>query len=80
MNEDTNNLVPITDANRNFSGAARKADESGPAMIRKNNPPRCPVMDCIEAEKVLAASDVDVLAVSAYLIAKNREAYEVLAK
>ena len=34
------NIVSISDANRNFSQVARKVDEDGPVVIMKNNKPR----------------------------------------
>ena len=67
MNVNTKNLVSITEANQNFSRVARMVDENGSVVILKNNSPRYLL---IEFEK----------AVSKRLIAKNREAYEILAK
>ena len=37
MNVNTNSLVSITEANRNFSKVARLVDENGSAVILKNN-------------------------------------------
>ena len=39
MNVNTNQLVPMTDANQNFSKVARMVDEKGLAVIMKNNKP-----------------------------------------
>ena len=80
MNINTKNLVSITEANQNFSRIARMVDESGPVVILKNNTPRYLVIEFSAAEKEQLASDEDILSVSKRLIAKNREAYEVLAK
>ena len=76
----TNNLVSITEANQNFSKVARKVDESGAVVILKNNVPRYLLIEFNEAEEVQTASQEDVLEISKRLIAKNRDAYEVLAK
>lgn len=76
----TNNLVSITEANQNFSKVARLVDERGSAVILKNNVPRYLVIEFNQAETFQEADDEDVLAVSSRLIAKNRKAYEVLAK
>ena len=76
----TSNLVSITEANQNFSKVARLVDERGSAVILKNNTPRYLVIEFNQAEKVQEAEDEDVMAISAKLLAKNREAYEVLAK
>lgn len=76
----TNNLVSITEANQNFSKVARLVDERGSAVILKNNVPRYLVIEFNQAEKMQDADDEDVMAISAKLMKKNREAYEVLAK
>lgn len=80
MNVNTENLVSITEANQNFSRVARMVDEKGPVVILKNNSPRYLLIEFTNAEQEQHAGDEDVLAVSKRLIAKNRKAYEVLAK
>lgn len=80
MKIDTNTMVSITEANQNFSKVARLVDEHGTAVILKNNVPRYLVIDFSKAEKDSVASDEDILKISERLIAKNREAYEVLAQ
>lgn len=80
MNVNTNNLVSITEANRNFSRIARMVDEQGAVVILKNNSPRYLLMEFDAAEQEQTASDEALDAISKRLIAKNREAYEVLAK
>ena len=76
----TNNLVSITEANQNFSKVARMVDEQGVAIILKNNVPRYLIVEFSQAEQMQAAQDEDVLRISERLIAKNRKAYEELAK
>lgn len=80
MNVNTNNLVSITEANQNFSRVARLVDENGSAVILKNNIPRYLIVEFEQAEKEQIAADEDVLSISKRLIAKNKQAYEVLAK
>lgn len=80
MNINTKNLVSMSEANQNFSKVARLVDETGAAVILKNNVPRYLVVEFDRAEKEQLASDEDVLAISKRLIEKNRAAYEVLAK
>ena len=80
MNVNTENLVSITEANQNFSRVARMVDEKGPVVILKNNSPRYLLVEFNDAEQEQHADDEDVLAVSKRLIARNRKAYEVLAK
>lgn len=76
----TNNLVSLTEANRNFSKVARLVDEHGSAVILKNNTPRYLVIEFSQAESVQEADDDDLMKISKRLIDKNRAAYEVLAK
>ena len=76
----TNAMVSISEANQNFSRIARMVDEKGSVVIMKNNAPRYLLIDFSQAETMQVAADDDVLAVSSRLIAKNRTAYEVLAK
>ena len=76
----TDNLVSISEANQNFSKVARLVDERGSAVILKNNVPRYLVIEFNQAEKMQDADDEDVMAISAKLMKKNREAYGVLAK
>ena len=80
MNISTKNLVSITEANQNFSRVARLVDENGAAVILKNNVPRYLLIEFSQAESEQQTEDEDVLAVSKRLIAKNRAAYEELAK
>ena len=80
MKVDTKNLVSITEANQNFSRVARMVDERGSVVILKNNTPRYLVIDFQKAEDEQIADNEDLLEVSRRLIAKNRQAYEVLAK
>jgi len=76
----TNNLVSITEANQNFSKVARLVDAKGSAVILKNNTPRYLIIEFSQAEQLQAAEDEDVMNISARLLKKNQEAYEVLAK
>jgi len=80
MNINTKTLVSITEANQNFSRVARLADEKGAAVILKNNTPRYIVIPFSSLDEIEMASDEDVSLVSKRLIAKNRKAYEALAK
>ena len=80
ININTNSLVSITEANQNFSRVARLVDETGAAVILKNNVPRYLIVEFSQAEKAQKASNEDVLAISKRLIAQNRAAYEELAK
>ena len=51
---DTNLLVPMTDANQNFSKVVRMVDRDGMAVILKNNQPNYVVVDFSEYDKIAA--------------------------
>ncbi len=53
---DTRQIVTITEANHNFSRAARIADENGAALIFKNNRPKYKLTN-IELEPDLELTD-----------------------
>ena len=76
----TDNLVSITDENQNFSRVARMVDENGAAIILKNNVPRYILMEFNQLEEEQLAGDEDIQEISKRLMAKNKHAYEVLAK
>lgn len=80
MTINTESLVSITEANQNFSRVARMADENGSVVILKNNTPRYVLVEFSQIEDEKVSPDEDVLAVSKRLLARNREAYEVLAQ
>lgn len=73
MTINTNTMVSITEANRNFSKVARLVDEHGTVVILKNNVPRYLVIDFSKAEDDTISSDEDILSISKRLIRKNKE-------
>ena len=76
----TDNMISISEANQNFSKVARLVDQTGQAVILKNNVPRYLVIEFSQAEAEQLADDEDVRSFSKRLIEKNRKAYEELAK
>lgn len=79
----TNTLVPMTEANQNFSKVTRLVDQAGLAVILKNNRPRYIVVDFAEYDEIQAvkvARKQRVETVADQLIAKNLEAFQELAK
>ena len=76
----TSNIVSITEANQNFSRVARMVDENNSVIILKNNMPRYLLIDFGQVEQEGIMPDEDVLSISRRIMAKNREAYEVLAR
>lgn len=80
MNIDTRILVPMTEANQNFSKVVRLVDESGMAVILKNNKPRYMVMSFSEYDEIQAARQKLFNETADSLIAENMEALKELAK
>ena len=83
MMVNTNYLVPMTEANQNFSKVVRTVDESGLAVILKNNKPRYVVVDFDEYDAIAAAMQMrksKIDSVADKLIDENMEALLELAK
>lgn len=83
MTVNTNTLVPMTEANQNFSKVARLVDEAGLAVILKNNRPRYIVVDFSEYDELQAARESrkqKIMDTADRLIAENLTAFEALAK
>lgn len=83
MTVETSTLVPMTEANQNFSKVTRLVDEAGLAVILKNNKPRYIVVDFEEYDEFQAARVArkqKVEAAADQLIAENLEAFQELAK
>jgi len=77
---DTKLLVPMTEANQNFSRVVRMVDENGIAVIMKNNKPRYMVVDFIEYEEIRKARSALIDKTANKLIDENLEAFKELAK
>lgn len=77
---DTSSMVSIAEANQNFSRVERLVDETGAAVILKNNVPRYLVIDFQQVEEERQMPDEDLLDISRRLMEKNRQAYQELAK
>ena len=83
MMVNTDNLVAMTEANQNFSKVVRTVDESGLAVILKNNKPRYVVVDFDEYNNIAAAlqmRNAKIDSTADKLINENMEALLELAK
>ena len=80
MSIDTKIIVPMTEANQNFSKVVRLVDESGMAVILKNNKPRYMVLDFQEYDEIQAARSKLFNAAADSVISENLEALRELAK
>ena len=80
MNIDTNVIIPMTEANQNFSKVVRLVDESGMAVIMKNNKPRYMVVSFSEYDKIQVARSKLFNETADSVITENIEALRELAK
>jgi len=80
MRINTDNLVSITEANQNFSRVARLVDESGAAVILKNNVPRYILLEFSQFQKESLAESEEIEVVANRILDKNRLAFQELAK
>lgn len=83
MTVETRSLVPMTEANQNFSKVTRLVDEAGLAVILKNNKPRYVVVDFEEYDAIQAARAArkqKIDAAAEEILAENIEAFRELAK
>ena len=83
MMVDTKNLVPMTEANQNFSRVVRMVDESGLAVILKNNKPRYIVVDFGDYEQIQTLRALRARQIGPEadrLLDENQEAFRELAK
>ena len=81
MMVDTKNLVPMTEANQNFSKVVRMV--SGLAVILKNNKPRYIVVDFGEYEQFQALRNLRIKRIDQEadrILDENLEAFQELAK
>ena len=80
MNIDTNVIVPMTEANQNFSKVVRIVDENGMAVIMKNNKPRYMVVSFSEYNEIQNAKHKLFSEAAESVINENMEALQELAK
>jgi len=83
MMVDTKTIVPMTDANQNFSKVVHLVDENGMAVIMKNNKPRYIVVDFDEYDTIAAAMQMrkeKINAAADRILEQNMEAFLELAK
>ena len=80
MNIDTRVLVPMTEANQNFSKVVRLVDESGMAVILKNNKPRYMLLSFQEYDEIQAMRRKLFNSAADNVISENLEALQKLAE
>ena len=76
----TNTVVSMTEANRNFSRVTRIADTNGQAVIFKNNRPKYLLIDVESTPYFDMSDDEKIDLVAARILKKYKPAFEELAK
>ena len=79
------NLVPITEANQNFSKVAHMVDRKGTAVILKNNKPKYVLVDYNtlvqeEQTEAVVTDQASVDEVASSILSRHLEAFKELAK
>lgn len=83
MTLNTEVLVPMTEANQNFSKVVRLVEQEGLAVIMKNNKPRYVVVEFSEYDEIQAARNARRATINAAadkVLNDNMEAFLELAK
>lgn len=80
MKIDTEGIISITDANQNFSRAARLADKLGTVIIFKNNKPKYKLVELSSDDEIEMTDDEKIDFIAARVLREYREAFEELAK
>ncbi len=76
----TSQVLSITEANQNFSRAARIADREGSVVIFKNNRPRYMLVTLQDNPALDLTDDEKIDVVAARILERHRKAFEELAK
>ena len=80
MNVNTRKIVPISEANQNFSKVCRLVDKEGELYIFKNNKPKYKLIDLEQDNEIRMTEDEKIDFVAARILKKFRKAFEELAK
>lgn len=80
MTINTNQILTMTEANQNFSKAAKIADKNGTAVIFKNNKPKYMLVDITNNPVLDLTDDEKIDIVAKRVLEKHRAAFEALAK
>ncbi len=80
MKIDTNTIVSMTEANQNFSKAAKIADRYGEAVIFRNNRPKYRLVDLEQCDDLVLTDDEKIDIVAKRLLNEYRPAFMELAK
>lgn len=76
----TNQILTVTEANQNFSRAAKLAEKNGSAVIFKNNRPKYVLVDIAQNPLLDLTDDEKIDIVAKRVLERYRTAFEELAK
>lgn len=80
MMVNTNNILSISEVNQNFSKATRICEQSGQAVIFKNNKPKYMLIDIEKSPVIEMTDDEKIDFVAARILKKYKDAFLELAK
>lgn len=80
MNINARKIVPISEANQNFSRVCRMVEKEGELYIFKNNKPKYKLVDLEQDTAIAMTDDEKIDFVAARILRKYRRAFEELAK
>ena len=80
MQINTNSIVSMLDANQNFSKVAKIVDETGVAVIMKNDSPRYIMLEYSQVQIEEFADDASIMEIGKSIIKRNLKAFQELAK
>ena len=80
MNINSETMLSVSEANRNFSQVTKLVDQFGSAVILKNNAPRYVVLDFAAVDMSKSTDDAEVLQTARALMDEEAAVYEALAK
>ncbi len=75
----TNNLMSITDANKNFSNVVKVVEQNGYVIILKNNKPKY-VVSKFDEDKAPMSEDDMIDLIARRIMNEHRHAFEELSK
>ena len=76
----TNHILSVSEANQNFSRAARMAETAGQVVIFKNNRPKYILYDLDASPQIEMSEDEKIEFVARRILKKYRNAFLELAK
>ena len=77
---DTNEMLSVTDVNKNFSKATRIADETGQVIIMKGNKPKYMLINIDLNPQLEMSEEEKIIYLGKRILSEHIEAFKELAK